>query len=267
MRITLASLFLLLNSLQIFAQEQTIPQHPNITDANGMRQGWWSIELDDDFMRPLTKNDVKFYRVIEFKDDKPVGVTKIYFPSGVLHQELTLLSYRPSDKRSYMEKIDYTQPYHVYWEDGSENLIAQNRIQCEMLMMQGKYELALPLVKKERDNQRVCYALNLDRGDNDLSELPATRTEVENIAGIMTAKGWQPEVLVGEKALEETLKDCFKPRVLHIATHGFFQPDATVDQNPLLRSGLMLTGAGKTLEGDKDDKTEDGGDYHEVGII
>jgi len=114
------------------------------------------------------------------------------------------------------------------------------------------------LVKKERDSQPVYYALALERGSDDLSDLPGTKTEVENIAGLMTSKGWQPEVLIGDKALEETLKDCFKPRVLHIATHGYFQPDATSTQNPLLRSGLMLAGAGQTLAGNKDDKMEDG---------
>ena len=114
------------------------------------------------------------------------------------------------------------------------------------------------LVKKERDSQPVYYALALERGSNNLSELPGTKTEVENISNLMIAKGWQPEVLIGDKALEETLKDCFKPRVLHIATHGYFQPDATSTQNPLLRSGLMLAGAAQTLDGNKDDKTEDG---------
>ncbi len=76
---------------------------------------------------------------------------------------------------------------------------------------------------------------------------------------LLIAKGLATrEVLIGDKALEETLKDCFKPRVLHIATHGYFQPDATSTQNPLLRSGLMLTGAAQTLAGNKDNKTEDG---------
>ena len=59
-------------------------------------------------------------------------------------------------------------------------------------------------------------------------------------------------------ALEETLKDCFKPRVLHIATHGFFDSDSSHVRNPLVRSGLMLTGAGQTLKGATDQKSEDG---------
>ena len=113
------------------------------------------------------------------------------------------------------------------------------------------------LIQKERDSQPAYYTLNIERG-NGLSELPGTKTEVETIAGLMSAQGWQPEVLTGSKALEETLKDCFKPRVLHIATHGYFQTDTKDKGNSLLRSGLMLTGASQTLAGNKDDKTEDG---------
>jgi len=113
------------------------------------------------------------------------------------------------------------------------------------------------LVQKERANEPIYYALALERGAS-LSELPGTKVEVESIANLMEKKGWQPEVLMGERALEETLKDCFKPRVLHIATHGYFQSDTVGALNPLLRSGLMLTGAAETLSGKKDDKTEDG---------
>jgi CHAT domain-containing protein/Tfp pilus assembly protein PilF len=66
-------------------------------------------------------------------------------------------------------------------------------------------------------------------------------------------------MLVGEEARESTLKQQQGPRLLHIATHGFFLPDAEAQQpknraaetagaapkweNPLLRSGLALAGA------------------------
>ena len=62
------------------------------------------------------------------------------------------------------------------------------------------------------------------------------------------------DLFVGEEALEENLKHSLKPKLLHIATHGYFQPDLTVDgnqrsvDNPLLRSGLMMAGASQRLE-------------------
>jgi len=50
----------------------------------------------------------------------------------------------------------------------------------------------------------------------------------------------------GAAASEREVKGLRAPRVLHIATHGFFQPNnapQSPPENPLLRSGLALAGA------------------------
>jgi len=52
-------------------------------------------------------------------------------------------------------------------------------------------------------------------------------------------------IRLGAAANEQELKGLHAPRVLHIATHGFFQPGnaRAPAENPLLRSGLALAGA------------------------
>lgn len=53
-------------------------------------------------------------------------------------------------------------------------------------------------------------------------------------------------VLTGAQATETALKQTAAPRLLHIATHGFFLADSSTSQpnlNPLLRSGLALAQA------------------------
>ena len=53
-------------------------------------------------------------------------------------------------------------------------------------------------------------------------------------------------IRLGAAASEQELKGLHAPRVLHIATHGFFQPSNARQapaENPLLRSGLALAGA------------------------
>jgi hypothetical protein len=99
--------------------------------------------------------------------------------------------------------------------------------------------------------------------------LSGTKKEGERIAQML---GVTP--LVGDGPLEATVKDARSPRILHIATHGFFRPDTTRDpnekahdvrtmgaldggllgrlahvENPLLRSGLALVGANTWLKG------------------
>jgi CHAT domain-containing protein/Tfp pilus assembly protein PilF len=90
-----------------------------------------------------------------------------------------------------------------------------------------------------------------------LSPLPGTETEIDMINKIMSSKSWSSNVFTKKTATEENLKKSKDIRVIHIATHGFFQKDIEINKeeeentpefNPLLRSGLMLAGAAVTLE-------------------
>ncbi len=94
-----------------------------------------------------------------------------------------------------------------------------------------------------------------------LPELPGTRKEVEQINAHLTEKAWKTKLLLGDAALEGEIKKLKKPYLLHIATHGYFLEDRRVGkekvfgvepeqalQNPLLRSGLLFTGADNTIQ-------------------
>jgi CHAT domain-containing protein len=126
----------------------SIPVHPNVTDTSGLRQGWWTIAIGPKIEQIAVRaEDVAHYRIIEFKDNKPVGVVKDYYPTGILYQEMTLERMRIG-KTNFLDYVNYSKPYHVYWPDGSEDLIAPNRIQCEHYVNQGNYELALPFAEQ-----------------------------------------------------------------------------------------------------------------------
>jgi CHAT domain-containing protein len=110
------------------------------------------------------------------------------------------------------------------------------------------------------------------------SPLPATAVEAEQIAAILGADSqFAPIVpLTGSAALEDTLKQLRAPRILHLATHGYYLPNqereangetalgetglgddrggltaakglATLKslENPLLRAGIVLAGANR----------------------
>ncbi|MEM9504984.1 MAG: CHAT domain-containing protein, partial [Cyanobacteria bacterium P01_E01_bin.43] len=68
--------------------------------------------------------------------------------------------------------------------------------------------------------------------------LPGTQTEVDLIAPKLPGA----EVYTKTNATEALLKQQSQPSILHIATHGFFEPTAET-LNPLLQSGLILAGA------------------------
>jgi CHAT domain-containing protein len=101
----------------------------------------------------------------------------------------------------------------------------------------------------------------------DWSQLPGTASEAEALAKAMP----KAQVFLGKDATEQALKAVRAPRVLHVATHGFFLPHqraAISDgspslgmvskrqragmENPLLRSGLVLAGANQLESGTED---------------
>jgi CHAT domain-containing protein len=107
-----------------------------------------------------------------------------------------------------------------------------------------------------------------------ISELPGTKVEVNAIETLLRPTLEVLKYMSGE-ASEEKIKAMEAPKLLHIATHGFFLDDissgtddqrgvtgiasATLAENPLLRSGLLFAGAGKTIsEGRQNNQSEDG---------
>ncbi len=83
------------------------------------------------------------------------------------------------------------------------------------------------------------------------SSMQASRDEVSNIASIIRAgTSLSVQLVTGADASEASLKNLdFVPRILHLATHGFFCGKnvdvVAVSDNPLLHSGLALAGANR----------------------
>lgn len=67
--------------------------------------------------------------------------------------------------------------------------------------------------------------------------LPETRAEAR---AVKRALGGAP-LRLGKEATKEALRSVAGPKVLHLATHGFFLPSG--GQGPMLRAGLALSGA------------------------
>jgi CHAT domain-containing protein len=104
-----------------------------------------------------------------------------------------------------------------------------------------------------------------------LPELPATKDEVMKIADLLKANQWTIKTYLSVDASEDAVKALENTGVLHIATHGFFIPAGQDDQpivhsqrldqavnNPLLRSGVVLSGAEKFLNSTTESNLEDG---------
>ena len=102
----------------------------------------------------------------------------------------------------------------------------------------------------------------------ELKALPYSQKEVINLAALLQRNGWSTKVFTGAQAKEEEIKAVNKPRVLHLATHGYFLTNErgglaglnreAVVRNPLLRAMLFFAGAQQTLDQKELNSKEDG---------
>ena len=61
-----------------------------------------------------------------------------------------------------------------------------------------------------------------------ITSLPATKTEVTNIANILEKAALKVRTHLDNEATEDKIKALVNPSILHIATHGFFLEDAQI---------------------------------------
>ena len=128
------------------------------------------------------------------------------------------------------------------------------------------------LEKKESEKKALIDSggMRYSFGDN-VSELPGTLEEIKNIGKLMDKNAWTYKTYLENQATEENIKKLNSPKIFHVATHGFFLEDISIDENskegidsrnmkfnPLMRSGLLFAGAENTIREEDIPGNEDG---------
>ncbi len=129
------------------------------------------------------------------------------------------------------------------------------------------FDLASSSSYEHRTKVASPHLRDLTRALQAVSRLPGTAVEGKRIADMLNVPSW-----LDKEALERPLKSVISPRILHLATHGFFLKDQQSEtpvssqqgdfatlmldrisssgiKNPLLRSGLVLAGFNTWLKG------------------
>jgi len=140
---------------------------------------------------------------------------------------------------------------------------------ASLVMADPQYGPVVRMPAREAGQERSA---DLDRSGLVFRSLPGTALEARMITDLLGKSSTQ--LLTGRQATEANLKQLHGPRILHLATHGFFlrdpqseappqravaqkavvqQRSSLVLENPLLRSGLALSGANTRRSGTKDD--------------
>ncbi len=99
--------------------------------------------------------------------------------------------------------------------------------------------------------------INVDSSRSGVIYLPGTKTEAENVANSLRAAQYDVNEEIGAAATEGSFKNLSGSRlkIIHIGTHGFYEPSAAADDNgmtkedrSLSQSGLLFAGANSALD-------------------
>ena len=201
-----------------------------------------------------------------------LGVNHIYFsPDGALNL-LSLGALIDSDDKFLADKYEIT-----YLASGRDLLRSYKGTPGDSAVFAAPDFSAGSIGEKAEENYKARQVATraIDEGIVEWPELPATRMEAKMVKNLLSSsEEGQIIIYQGRDASEENLKSVKSPKLLHLATHGYFFRDTEKEkdiktkpvmmgsgmdvvsgigkfENPMLQSGLVLSGANRLLRGEE----------------
>ena len=228
--------------------------------------------IEDRGLKPTGKEQRSLYELIWQPLEKELSGTKtIYFsPSGLLHR-LNLGAIPLNDEEILSDQ------YRLIAMNSSRQLVVPTQVNVdrqEAVLFGGiQYEMdntTIAETNKELSKDPIAargevsfsFTDSTSRGGS-WNYLKWTDREVDKIAATLATAGIKTEVRKSYAATEKSFKTIGQgtpsPRILHLATHGFFFPDPVLENrekiegsedepvfkmsdHPMIRSGLILSG-------------------------
>lgn len=200
--------------------------------------------------------------------DKTNQYDKIYLsPDGIYNQISVNALYNSNTDKYVLEEqniqlVTNTKDLIAFNKTGKSNMASAPSLfgfpNYNKGIMESKDEeddIAEKIVENASLNRGLRGSLQrYIRGNSLVTALPGTKEEVNKINELYGENASaKPNTYLENEADETQLKSVQNPKVLHIATHGFFlednesttneSEDDKYSQNPLLKSGLIMAGA------------------------
>jgi CHAT domain-containing protein/Tfp pilus assembly protein PilF len=185
------------------------------------------------------------------------NVNTVYFsPDGIFNKINLETLFDPGDGKFLIDRMDVRLVSNTR-EVLNQNVQLQKPTDATLL---GHVDFGSGLNNGSVTSTQHLRTFAEEEHINGIPELPGTQHEVDKISALLMKNQWRVNLYTRAMASEEKIKEQHSPTVLHIATHGFFieSPDQDTrvvysyhinetENNPLLRSGLLLAGSEKNL--------------------
>lgn len=189
---------------------------------------------------------------------------KVYFSPDGVYQQVNLYTLKNPETKKYL--IDETNIVLLTNSQDLLETVSASSSQTAEIFSFPDYDF-IPSTAEVKSSEPLSRY-----GFTELAELPGTKIEADSITKILKSKNWKVNEHLQAEATEEAIKKIQNPKILHIATHGFFLKDVEdnasvvmgmqaniAKENPLLRSGLMMAGSAAIARDSMVDNTTDDG--------
>jgi len=259
----------------IVIKKNTAPKFILIDDSNQLES-----QYIVDFKNKIAnkQEDKESYRLLFEKIDNELkDVEKVYLATDGDYNSINVESiYNPDKKQFVIDylKIQQIQNVRTITDEKKEFKISSTS--KASLFGNPDFDLAIT----NDNNKEFSLERNLDsnlldeiKSDVTVSRLRGTEKEIETITSILNEGQCSVKMYSLTTATEDNLKKVQSPDILHLATHGYFlKNDDTsktkqsiselinenYEDNPFLKSGLLLAGAQNTLNGKQTENTNNG---------
>ena len=241
---------------------------PLLQKASGRRDG----KIDDFYLFEEGANGEELYRLIwQPLKELLIGVKKVHCsPSGLLHR-INLGAIPVNDRETFADR------HQLSVIGSSRQLVVKDKKaekNANAIVFGGiRYKTDISATAAA-DSNFVSRSADLPdllkfKADSTASArggrfdyLPNTATEAIDISATLKSSGFTVELDTGYHATEEAFRqigtEVPSPRILHIATHGYFHPDPKTGEadgpafqysrHPMIRSGLLMAGSRQAYE-------------------
>jgi CHAT domain-containing protein/Flp pilus assembly protein TadD len=206
--------------------------------------------------------DKKSYDAFWKKIDASLqDVTMVYLsPDGVFNKLNPLTFFNPEKNEYVFDRIQIELTSNLKELVANSSAAGGPSGQRALLLGFPDYRLNSQLQAKDVKSQDGTTNLFFQVIKSGVTDLLGTLHEISEIREALESKNWKVASYIRDQAGEEKMKAVKNPDIIHIATHGFFIAStkaksqqvhgtdmSNIDNNVMLRSGLLLAGAEKNL--------------------
>lgn len=263
--------------IPLFEEKQLntiLEQNKNLSDRSKIDINYQEKALSNLLLKPI-ENELK-------------GISTIYLSlSGLTHQ-INVAALPVNDNQTFGQK------YKIHILNSPSELIDytatsfDKKEKLDFILYGGidydkKNNISSQSMPTDRNLIHVdeeIMALQTRSGISSFGYLLGTKNEIENIRTLANKSNLNAVIFEDKNATEESIKQLdgrATPFVLHLATHGFFFPDPVIESSndklffegkskffkssddPMMRSGLVFSGANKSWGQSNENQSEDDG--------